>query len=86
MSDKIDATTHVHGGSLHQDDGTSRRARFYFGDGEDAPRDAERIDPSAYATWVEDDGAIGIRRGNASVSVGASPAYAAKYDDVDWGN
>jgi hypothetical protein len=73
-------------GSIHHDDGVVRPARFYYGDDEAAPHDNERIDPSAYATWVEDDGAIGIRRGTSSVSVGATPAYAAKYDEVDWGN
>ena len=81
-----DAVARSHGGSLHRADGTSRPARFYVGEDEDDPRDRERIDPSAYATWVEGDGTIGIRRSAASVSVGATPAYASKYDAVDWGN
>lgn len=85
MSSK-DIVARVRGGSVHHDDGTTCPARFYYGDDEAAPRDRERIDPTAYATWIESDGAIGIRRGTSSVSVGATPVYAAKYDEVDWGN
>lgn len=44
-----------------------------------------RVDPNRHATWIERDGAVGIRRGT-SVSVGATPVYAAAYDAVDWGN
>jgi len=72
-------------GSLQHDDGTACPARFYYGDEEPVPLGRERIDPARYATWVEDDGAIGIRRGT-SVMVGASRQYASKYDEVDWGN
>jgi hypothetical protein len=81
-----DEPARVCGGMLHHDDGTACPARFYFGEDEAAPLDRERIDPRTCAMWVEDDGAIGIRRSASSVSVGATPAYAAKYDDVDWGN
>ncbi len=72
-------------GSLLCDDGTARPARYYFGGDEPEPLGRELIDSSRHATWIEDDGAIGIRRG-ASVSVGSSRQYVANYDDVDWGN
>ena len=72
-------------GSLTHDDGTTCSARFYYGADEPRPSNHERIDPARYSTWIEDDGAIGIRRGT-SVMVGASKQYAAKYDEVDWGN
>ena len=72
-------------GELTHDDGTTCSARFYYGDGEPRPPNHERIDPSRYSTWIEDDGAIGIRRGT-SVTIGATKQYAAKYDEVDWGN
>jgi hypothetical protein len=81
---KDDAAHAIHG-SLHHDDGTVKPARFYFGDDEPEPRNSERIDGERYATWVEDDGAIGIRRGT-SVTIGASKQYAAKYDEINWGN
>lgn len=67
----------THPGSTH--------ARYYYGEGEDAPQNRERIDPATHTTWREADGAVGIRRGT-SVSIGASREYSAKYDDVDWGN
>jgi hypothetical protein len=70
-------------GSVESADGTVCAARFYYGDGEPRPPSQERLDPDRYATWIEDDGAIGIRRGT-SVLVGATKQYAAKYDDVDW--
>lgn len=72
-------------GLLHHDDGSVEPARFYYGDHEDDPPNRMRIDPAHHSTWVESDGAVGIRRGTA-VSVGASPAYSANYDAVDWGN
>lgn len=72
-------------GLLTHDDGRVERARFYYGDDESCPPPRSTIDPEKHATWVEDDGTIGIRRGT-SVSVGATPAYGAGYDTVDWGN
>jgi hypothetical protein len=72
-------------GSLQHSDGTINAARFYYGDGEPKPCNSELIDPSRFTTWIEDDGAVGIRRGT-SVMVGATKQYAAKYDAVDWGN
>lgn len=72
-------------GLLRHDDGTINPARFYFGDDEPVPRNHERISAADHATWVEDDGAIGIRRGTA-VSFGATKRYAAKYVEIDWGN
>ncbi len=72
-------------GLLRHDDGRVEPARFYYGDHEEDPPNRTRIDPARYATWVEADGAVGIRRGT-STSVGASPTYAANYDAVDWGN
>ena len=73
------------GGFVTKNDGSAQHARFYFGADEDAPPDRARLDPKEYATWVEDDGAVGIRRGT-TVSIGASPAYSANYDALDWGN
>jgi hypothetical protein len=72
-------------GVLQHEDGRVETARFYYGADEADPPDRTRIDPIQYATWVEDDGAVGIRRGT-SVSVGATTAYSAAYDAVDWGN
>ena len=72
-------------GILRHDDGRVEHARFYYGENEEAPADRTRIDPSCYATWVDHDGAVGIRRGT-SVSVGASAGYAQNYDAIDWGN
>lgn len=72
-------------GLLRHDDGSVEGARFYYGTDEEAPPDRTRIDPKIYATWTEDDGAVGIRRGTA-ISVGATAAYSANYDTVDWGN
>jgi len=72
-------------GLLSHHDGRVEKARFYYGADEDDPPDRARLDPDRHATWVEDDGAVGIRRGT-SISVGASPAYSTKYDAVDWGN
>lgn len=72
-------------GLLRHDDGSVEGARFYYGENEEPPPDRTRIDPNNYATWLEADGAVGIRRGT-SVSIGASPAYSANYDALDWGN
>jgi hypothetical protein len=72
-------------GFLNHHDGRVERARFYYGPDEVAPPDRGQLDPEKHATWVEDDGTVGIRRGT-SVSVGASAAYAANYDALDWGN
>lgn len=73
-------------GFVHKNDGGSvLPARFYYGDGEDDPPDRASLSPNDHATWIENDGAIGIRRGT-TVSIGASPAYSARYDDLDWGN
>lgn len=72
-------------GLLNHHDGRVEKARFYYGANEDAPPDRSQIDPERHATWVEDDGVVGIRRGT-SVSVGATAAYSANYNSVDWGN
>ena len=72
-------------GLLHYHDGRVDKARFYYGADEDAPSNHTRLCPEQHATWIEDDGTVGIRRGT-SVSVGATPAYAANYDALDWGN
>jgi hypothetical protein len=72
-------------GLLHHDDGNVLPARYYCGDQEPDPPSRVRIDPASYATWIENDGAVGIRRGT-TVSVGATAAYAASYDTIDWGN
>ena len=72
-------------GLLNCNDGRVERARFYYGDGEAMPPSRSHIDPDHHVTWTEDDGVVGIRRGT-SVSVGATPAYSASYDAVDWGN
>ena len=72
-------------GLLNHHDGRVEKARFYYGADEDAPLDRMRLDPEQHATWVEDDGTVGIRRGT-SVSVGATAAYATNYDALDWGN
>lgn len=72
-------------GVLRHQDGQEKIARFYYGDDEDAPPDRSQIDPACHATWIEADGAVGIRRGT-SVSVGASPAYSANYETIDWEN
>jgi hypothetical protein len=72
-------------GLLRHKDGRAEHARFYYGADEEGPPDRTRIDPEHHATWIEDDGAVGIRRGT-SISIGASPTYAANYDAVDWGN
>ena len=72
-------------GLLNHHDGRVARARFYYGPDEDAPPDRSQIDPEKHATWVEDDGTVGIRRGT-SVSIGATASYSANYDALDWGN
>jgi hypothetical protein len=72
-------------GLLNYRDGSVEPARFYYGADETEPQNHTRVDPENHATWVEDDGAVGIRRGT-SVSVGASPVYSKNYDTVDWGN
>jgi hypothetical protein len=79
------ATPRSKTGFLSHEDGRVAHARFYYGDHEQDPPNRARIDPEKHAIWIEDDGAIGIRRG-ASVSVGATPAYSTKYETVDWGN
>lgn len=70
---------------MRHDDGHVEHARFYYGDHEEDPPSRTHLDPAHYSTWVEDDGAVGIRRGT-SVSVGASRAYSVNYDAIDWGN
>ena len=72
-------------GLLNYRDGRVATGRFYYGADEEAPPNRTRIDPEKHATWIEDDGAVGIRRGTA-VSVGATKSYAANYDNIDWGN
>jgi len=72
-------------GLLHYRDGSVDHARYYYGGGESEPLNHMKIDPEHHATWIEDDGAVGIRRGT-SISVGASPTYSAHYEAVDWGN
>ena len=72
-------------GLLTHHDGRIVNARFYYGANEDEPPKRTKIDPEQHSTWVEDDGTIGIRRGT-SVSIGASTAYSANYNSVDWGN
>lgn len=72
-------------GVLNYQDGSAAPARFYYGEGEAEPLNQMQIDPEKHATWEEHDGMIGIRRGT-SISVGASPAYSASYDKVDWDN
>lgn len=79
------ATLRSKSGLLNYHDGNVRSARYYFGEGEDEPPNHEHIDPDRYATWTEDDGTVGIRRGT-SVLIGASAAYSANYDTLDWGN
>jgi len=71
-------------GRLLHTDGRVDPARFYYGDHEEDPPQVTKLD-SQYTTWTEDDGAIGIRRGT-SISIGASAAYSANYDALDWGN
>jgi len=72
-------------GLLRYHDGSVNHARYYYGVDEAEPPNRTQIDPEHHATWIEDDGIVGIRRGTA-VSVGATPAYAANYDALDWGN
>jgi hypothetical protein len=72
-------------GRLYRQDGSAESARFYYGDHEEDPPPVTHIDSRHYTTWTEDDGTVGIRRGT-SVSIGASPAYSANYDTLDWGN
>ena len=72
-------------GLLSNNEGRVAPARFYYGDQEDDPPNRTLIDPANHATWIEDDGTIGIRRGTA-VSVGATPAYSANYEALNWGN
>jgi hypothetical protein len=71
-------------GRLHLKDGSIEPARFYYSGCEEEPLSLTQID-SRYTTWIEDDGTVGIRRGT-SISVGASAAYSANYDTLDWGN
>jgi hypothetical protein len=72
-------------GLLNYGGGHVERARFYYGAEEAEPQDRSQIDPANHATWIEDDGTVGIRRGVA-ISVGATAAYSANYDALDWGN
>jgi hypothetical protein len=71
-------------GSLHLEDGSVKSARFYYSAHEEDPPQRTQVD-SRYTTWTEDDGTVGIRRGTV-ISVGASAAYAANYDTLNWGN
>lgn len=66
-------------------DGSRAPARFYYGDDEEPPVHGadEVINDSTHTRWIEADGVVGIRRG-AAAFVGASRAYAAKYDEIDW--
>jgi hypothetical protein len=79
------ADLRVKTGLLNCRDGSVEPARFYYGTDEAEPQNHTQIDPEHHATWVEDDGAVGIRRGT-SISVGASATYSANYDTLDWGN
>jgi hypothetical protein len=72
-------------GLLRYNDGHIELARFYYGDHEEAPPSRVRIDSARYATWIEDDGTVGIRQGT-SAAVGASAAYSTNYNALDWGN
>lgn len=72
-------------GILRYSDGRAERARLYYGADEEDPPQRMRIDLENFTTWIENDGALGIRRGTA-VSIGASPRYSANYDKLDWGN
>lgn len=74
-------------GCLHHSDGHVETARFYYGDHEEDPPPRTQLD-SRHTTWIEDDGVIGIRCGTSisSASVGASAAYSANYDALEWGN
>ena len=72
-------------GTLHLDDGTVRPARFYIGEGERDPVEDELIDPECHATWIEDDGAIGIRRGT-SVTPDALESEPGDAIEISWGN
>jgi len=72
-------------GCLYHKDGSIEPARFYYGDHEEDPPHVARIDSKHYTTWIEDDGTVGIRHGS-SISIGASAAYSANYDALDWGN
>ena len=78
------AAPHSKSGLLYHADGRVDRARFYHGDGEPPPRRL-LVDPADYATWMEVDGTVGIRRGT-TVSIGATTAYSTNYDSLDWGN
>lgn len=71
-------------GHLLRTDGRIEPARFYYGDHEEDPPQRTQVD-SRYATWIEDDGTVGIRRGT-SISIGASAAYSANYETLNWGN
>ena len=71
-------------GFVTHNDGCAHNARFYFGADEDEPPNRGELDPERHTTWVEADGTVGIRRGTA-VSIGASAAYSANYDSLDWG-
>jgi len=74
-------------GHLHYSDGRVESARFYYGDHEEDPPPCTQVD-SRHTTWIEDDGAVGIRRGTSisSASVGASAAYSTNYDSLEWGS
>lgn len=72
-------------GIIDYDTGQSYPARFYYGDGESEPEGQIPVLAESHATWIEDDGVVGIRAGT-SISVGASKAYSKNYDTVDWGN
>ena len=72
-------------GQLTHHDGRVESARFYYGADEDAPPNHSQIDPEQHAIWAEADGTVGIRRGT-STSIGATAAYSANYEALDWGN
>jgi len=79
------ADLRVKTGVLNDDDGSTERARFYYGADEAVPENRSWISAENHVTWVEEDGTVGIRRGT-QISVGASAAYSANYDTIDWGN
>lgn len=72
-------------GLLCHNNGCVEQARFYYDSSEEDPPNRTRLDPANYTTWIADDGTVGIRRGT-SISIGASAAYSANYDTLDWGN
>lgn len=84
MKDK-DSTPIEHPGLISQDGGPIEPVYLVHAEGEPC-MDGGRYESGELEKWKGSDGRLRVRRVSASSSVGASRAYGAAYDGIDWGN